>query len=402
MNSEVMLLEDRYHIAFGSKTPLVVERGKGVYVWDTSGRKYLDFTAGWAVTSLGHAHPAVVKAVREQAEKIMQNPDSGLTYSPARAELLRKLIRVTPENLHRFFFTNSGAEANDAALKLARKITGRKKIVSTLMSFHGRTIGTTSATGQAVQRDRYPVLVPHYEFIPFNDIAAAESVIDSATAAVIVEPVQGEGGIRVPAPGYLGGLETLCRNNGALLIVDEIQTGFWRTGPVFVSIASGVRPDFLTMAKGIAGGFPFGAVAVDRTIAAAIEPGDHGGTYCGNPLGCAAAAATIGHLMSIDTERSVLTNGAYLMERLKMLQVRNPSVIKEVRGSGLLVAVEFSDPAYAALVRSIALAEGLILNLKHGTIIRIFPPLTISREEIDEGIKIFSEAVCNAIDGCPA
>jgi acetylornithine/N-succinyldiaminopimelate aminotransferase len=388
-----MALEDRYHISFGAKTPLVIERGSGVYVWDTSNRKYLDFTAGWAVTSLGHAHPVIVKAISEQAAKIIQNPDSGLTYAPARAGLLRMLIGVMPEHLHQFFFTNSGAEANDAALKLARKITGRKKVVSTRMSFHGRTIGTTSATGQAIQRDRYEVLIPHHTFIPYNDVPAADGAVDNGTAAVIVEPIQGEGGVRVPSPGYLHALERLCRKSGALLIIDEIQTGFWRTGPVFASVAAGIKPDFITMAKGIAGGFPFGAVAVDKNVARAIEPGDHGGTFNGNPLGCAVASATIGHLYESDIEPSVVSNGTYLIERLQRMQERFPALIKEVRGAGLLVALEFHDPEVTSLVKAAAMANGLLLNLKHGTIIRIFPPLIIRREELDEGLAVLMRAV---------
>jgi acetylornithine/N-succinyldiaminopimelate aminotransferase len=388
MYSDTITIEDRHHISFGMKTPLVVERGSGVQVWDIHGKRYLDFTSGWAVTSLGHAHPAVVGALLEQAGKIMQNPDSGLTYAPARAELLRTLVEITPEHLQQYFFTNSGAEANDAALKLARKITGRKKVVSTLMSFHGRTISCTSATGQAIQRDRYDVLVPHCAFVPYDDPVALHGVVDGETAAVIVEPVQGEGGVRVPHDGYLKAVEDICRKNGALLIIDEIQTGFWRTGPVFASVAAGVRPDFLTLAKGIAGGFPFGAVAVDRNVAEKIEPGDHGGTYCGNPLGCAVANATIRQLVAYGAELQVRTNGHYLRNQLELLQMRCPELIKEVRGAGLLLAVEFSDPAIALQVQQEALERGLILNLKHGTVLRIFPSLIISREEIDAGVEI--------------
>jgi acetylornithine/N-succinyldiaminopimelate aminotransferase len=390
---DTIALEDSHLISFGKKTPLVVERGRGIDVWDVSGRHYLDFTSGWAVTSIGHAHPVTVKALTEQAGKILQNPDSGLTYAPSRARLLIQLVRLLPQRLHRFFFTNSGAEANDAALKLARKITGRKKIVSTMRSFHGRTIGATSVTGQSTQRDRYTVLVPHCSFIPYNDVSAAQQAIDRATAAVIVEPVQGEGGVWVPDAGYFVQLSEMCRKAGALLIVDEIQTGFWRTGPVFASIAQGVIPDFLTMAKGIAGGFPFGAVAVSEEAAAKIEPDDHGGTYCGNPLGCAVAAATIEHLLAIDIESSVKRMGVHCMKRLRELQQTFPSLVREVRGSGLLLAMEFFREEKAARVHEEALAKGLILNIKHGTIIRIFPALTICKDEIDAGMGILEEAV---------
>ncbi len=392
-HDNTIAFEDKHMISFAQKTLISIERGNGVYVWDESGKKYLDFTSGWAVTSLGHAHPVLVQALTKQAKKIMQNPDSGLTYSPARARLLAQMVKILPQRLQNVFFTNSGAEANDAALKLARKITGRKKIVSTLMSFHGRTIGTTSATGQTIQRDRYIVLVPHCTFIPYNDIDAAQQTIDTETAAVIVEPIQGEGGVRVPDPAYLAALSSLCKHAGALFIVDEIQTGIFRTGPAFVSIAQNVEPDFITMAKGIAGGFPFGAVAVADATAQKIELGDHGGTYNGNPLGCSVAAAVIEYLLSADIGSSVKRLGALGMQRLLQLQRCHPSRIKEVRGRGLLLAVEFAQPSFAAALQAETLARGLILNLKHGTIFRIFPALTICEEELVEGLKILSAAI---------
>jgi acetylornithine/N-succinyldiaminopimelate aminotransferase len=386
-------LEDKHLISFGKKTPVSIERGSGVEVWDESGRRYIDFTSGWAVTSLGHSHPVVVRALVRQARKIIQNPDSGLTYAPPRARLLSQMVRILPASMQNIFFVNSGAEANDAALKLARKITGRKKIVSTLMSFHGRTIGTTSATGQSIQRDRYKVLVPHCAFIPYNDVKAARRAIDTDTAAVIVEPVQGEGGVRIPARDYLATVSGLCKKAGALLIVDEIQTGFWRTGPAFASIAQGVQPDFLTLGKGIAGGFPFAAVAVADSVAEDIEAGDHGGTYNGNPLGCAVAAAVIEYLASADIQASVERLGAICRERLQRLQDCFPFLIKEIRGNGLLLAVEFWKSTCAAAVQSEALDRGLIVNLKHGTIMRIFPALTIGEEKLSEGLDILSATV---------
>ncbi len=386
-------VEDRHLIPFCKKTAISIERGEGVNVWDETGKKYIDFTSGWAVTSLGHAHPVVVKALTRQAKKIIQNPDSGLTYAPARARLLAQLSRILPDNLQNVFFANSGAEANDAALKLARKISGRKKIVSTLMSFHGRTIGTTSATGQAIQRDRYDVLVPHCEFVAFNDLKAARRAIDADTAAVIVEPIQGEGGVRVPDTGYLSEMSALCKKTGALLIVDEIQTGFWRIGPAFASVAQGVEPDFLTMGKGIGGGFPFAAVAVADSPARKMEIGDHGGTYNGNPLGCAVAAAVIEHLLKIDIGSAVERMGKICKDKLLQLKDCYPFMVKEIRGYGLLVAVEFSKPAFASAVQAEALDRGLIINLKHGTIMRIFPALNISEEEMEAGLSILSAAI---------
>jgi acetylornithine/N-succinyldiaminopimelate aminotransferase len=386
-------IEDKHLISFCKKTQISIERGSGVYVWDESGKRYIDFTSGWAVTSLGHAHPVVVKALTDQAGKIMHNPDSGLTYAPARARLLCRMVKILPEYLQNIFFANSGAEANDAALKLARKITGRKKIVSTLMSFHGRTIAATSVTGQAIQRDRYKVLVPYSAFIPYNDIKASRQAIDSDTAAVIVEPIQGEGGVRVPDAEYLPAISNLCKKAGALLIVDEIQTGFWRTGPTFASIAQGIEPDFLTMAKGIASGFPFAAVAVGRETAEKIEIGDHGGTYNGNPLGCAVATAVIDYLLAADIGSSVERLGKLCKENLKKLQECYPFLIKEIRGSGLLIAIEFRKSTGAEAVQAEALNRGLIINLKHGTVFRIFPALTISEEELEEGLAILAATI---------
>jgi acetylornithine/N-succinyldiaminopimelate aminotransferase len=385
-------IEDKYLVSFGKRTPVTIERGSGVYVWDTEGKQYLDFTAGWAVTAIGHAHPVHIAAINEQASRICQNPDGSLTYAPPRARLLKAMVSLLPEPLHNIFFSNSGAEANDAALKLARKITGRKKVVSTRQSFHGRTIGTTSVTGQAIQRERYKhALNPDCVFIPYNDSNVAREEIDHETAAVIIEPVQGEGGVWVAESGYLTEMARLCKKKGALLIVDEIQTGFWRTGPSFASLAQGVQPDFMTLAKGIAGGFPFGAVVVKDEVARRIEMGDHGGTYCGNPLGCAVAAATIEYLKSVNIGSAVEYKGNVCAERLGSLQQSYPTFVNEVRGKGLLWAIDFYDEAITDLVVDGARESGLLLNQKHGRMIRLFPALTITAEELRSGLRIIEK-----------
>ena len=295
--AETIAVENAHMAPFFSKTPISIARGEGVWVWDEEGEKYLDLTAGWGVTSIGHAHPAIRQALAEQGALILQNPDSGLTYAPARARLLELLAGLLPEGLTRVFFTNSGAEANDAAVKLARKVTGREGVVATENSFHGRTISMVSATGQAKHRARFKPQMPGYSFIPYADLDALAAALDAGTAAFIVEPVQGEGGVNVPPEDYLRRAAELCHANGSLLIVDEVQTGFCRTGPMFATGPTGARADFLTMAKGIAGGFPLGAFACTEEVAARFELGDHGGTYCGNPLGCAVAHAVIGHLV---------------------------------------------------------------------------------------------------------
>ncbi|MCP4757520.1 MAG: aspartate aminotransferase family protein, partial [Proteobacteria bacterium] len=314
---DTISIEEKTAIPFFNKIPISIERGDGVYVWDESGRKYLDFTSGWGVTCIGHANPVISEALLEQSRKIIQNPSSGLTYSPARARLLSLMTEILPGNLKRVFFSNSGAEANDAAIKLARKISGRLDVISSNKSFHGRTISTASATGQAQHREKFNPLMPNYRFIPFNDIDALAKEMDENVAAVILEPIQGEGGVNVPADEYLKKVSELCVGNDTFLIMDEIQTGFCRTGSMFAVDGLDIKIDFLTMAKGIAGGFPLGAFAVTEKIARQIEIGDHGGTYCGNPLGCAVSFAVIKYLIDNEIAANVQSIEAFVMERIK-------------------------------------------------------------------------------------
>jgi acetylornithine/N-succinyldiaminopimelate aminotransferase len=392
-HNETIAVEDDSHLSFGKKIPVSVERGEGVKVWDENGKEYLDFTSGWAVAGLGYSHKAIVDAIINQSRKIIHNPNSGLTYSPSRARLLSVLKKILPPNLTKVFFTNSGAEANDAAIKLARKITGRKKVISTLMSFHGRTIGTLSATGQTVQTERFNVHMPFFEFVPFNDCEAIRKALDDDTAAVIIEPIQGEGGVRVPEPDYLEIVSGLCKQAGALLIVDEIQTGFFRTGPAFITADKGVSADFMTMGKGIAGGFPFGAVAVAESTASKIEDGDHGGTYNGNPLGCAVAAAVIEYMIDEHICINVHSVSKSAKRILYGWKKKYPELVREVRGEGLLLAVEFTRKEYVSYIQSKSLESGLILNIKHGTIIRLIPALTVAWEEMFKGLKIIENCM---------
>jgi acetylornithine/N-succinyldiaminopimelate aminotransferase len=390
---QTIAVENAHMPPFFAKTPISIERGEGVWVWDEEGRRYLDLTAGWGVTSIGHAHPVIVRALAEQGARILQNPDSGLTYSPARARLLELLAGILPAGLTRIFFTNSGAEANDAAVKLARKAAGRTDVVATDGSFHGRTISMVSATGQARHRDKFRPLMPGYRFVPYGSAGAVEAELDDQVAAVIVEPVQGEGGVRVPPPDYLRELSRLCRANGSLLIVDEVQTGFCRTGPLFATDATGAQPDLLTVAKGIAGGFPLGAFAMTDAVADRLEAGDHGGTYCGNPLACAVAEAVIRHLIEIEAPSRVADLGAHALARMLSWRERFPQVIAGARGAGLLLLAEFVDEQTAAAVAAECLCRGVFVRQTQGTGIRVFPALTITREELDEGLGLLEESV---------
>lgn len=391
-------IEDAHFAPFFNKTPVSIERGEGIYVWDEDGNKYVDFTAGWGVTCLGHAHPVIIEALAAQSRKIMQNPNSGITYSPARAKLISLLMEILPEGLTRVFFSNSGAEANDASIKLARKATGRLDVISTDLSFHGRTISTASATGQAKHRDKFKPLMPNFRFVPFNDLNAMARVLNGDVAAVILEPIQGEGGVNLPAEGYLETVSALCKKNGSYLIIDEVQTGFCRTGSMFAIDGMDMKPDFFTLAKGIAGGFPFGAFAMTEEVSLKLQKGDHGGTYCGNPLGCAVACAVIKHLLETDVRSNVESVGSFICEKLKTLQQAHPAIIKTVRGKGLLLAMEMADPQVATEILDKSLRLGLFVNLTQGNVIRVFPALNIRKEEAEEGLELLVKAISLVAD----
>ncbi|MBW2370156.1 MAG: aspartate aminotransferase family protein [Deltaproteobacteria bacterium] len=391
-------IEDQHMAPFFVKQKIAIERGEGVTVWDDRGNRYIDFTSGWGVTCIGHGSPVITQAMMEQGNKIIQNPNSGLTYSPPRARLLTTLSRVLPENLTRVFFSNSGAESNDAAIKLARKVTSRLDILSTHQSFHGRTISTASATGQAAHREKFNPLMPNNRFIPHGDLAALEGALDDKTAAFILEPIQGEGGVKVPAEGYLAAAANMCRENGTLMIVDEVQTGFCRTGPMFVTADAGIQVDFMTMAKGIAGGFPFGAFAMSEWVAQRIEIGDHGGTYCGNPLGCAVADAVIRYLIDNNVSENVGRQGQLALSQMAQWQARYPEAIVDVRGQGLLLLIEFSDDSIATRVSDECLKNRLFVRQTQGKGIRIFPALNIGSADMQAGLSILGQTIETVLD----
>ncbi|MBW2690821.1 MAG: aminotransferase class III-fold pyridoxal phosphate-dependent enzyme [Deltaproteobacteria bacterium] len=390
-------IEDKYAIPFFNKLQVSIERGEGVYVWDESGRKYLDFTSGWGVTCIGHANPVITRAICDQAEKIIQNPSSGLTYSPARAKLLELLSSVLPGRLQKVFFSNSGAEANDAAIKLARKVSGRTDIISTHKSFHGRTISAASATGQAKHREKFNPLMPNYRFVPYNDLDALAESLDDRVAAVILEPIQGEGGVNISPQAYLKNVSALCEKNGSYLIMDEVQTGFCRTGPMFAIDGLDIKVDFMTMAKGIAGGFPIGAFAVSAEIADGIEMGDHGGTYCGNPLGTAVSYAVIKYLLDNRISEHVETISAAVFEELYRWQRAFGDIIADVRGRGLLIAIEFYKAADANAIYLQCLEQGLFINITQEKVIRLFPALNITPDEMKEGLQILENIVAGVV-----
>ncbi len=386
-------IEDKYIAPFFVKQKISIDKGDGVFVWDEEGNRYIDFTSGWGVTCIGHAQPVITEALVDQGNRILQNPNSGLTYSPARARLLSVLMNVLPSHLTHVFFSNSGAEANDAAIKLARKVTNRLDVISTHQSFHGRTISTASATGQASHREKFNPLMPNYRFVTYGDVDDLEKALDENVAAFIIEPIQGEGGVHIPSEKYLKEAERLCSRNGTLLIADEVQTGFCRTGPMFVTGAMGINVDFLTMAKGIAGGFPFGGFAMSEHVASRLEIGDHGGTYCGNPLGCAVAHAVIKYLVDHNISANVEHMGRICLETMGQWKERYPDVIKDIRGKGLLLLIEFSDSDIAKKVSDQCLVSKLFVRQTQGNGIRVFPALNIAEDELKEGLEIMQEAI---------
>jgi acetylornithine aminotransferase len=358
--------------------------GKGAVVTDVKGDVYLDFLAGIATNLLGHAHPAVVKAVSKQVATL--GHVSNLYAHPNAIELAKKLISMTGDKSARVFFCNSGAEANEAALKLSRK-TGRTKIVATKEAFHGRTMGALSLTGQPSKRDPFKPLIKGVVHVPYGDMGAMLRKVNRKTAMVIVEPIMGEAGVIVPPHGYLQALRELCDETGALLVFDCVQTGMGRTGDWFGYEYSGIKPDVITLAKGLGGGLPLGAMIALGDAAKLFEAGDHGSTFGGNPVATAAALAVIETIEKKSIMERVSVIGVDLMAEIALIDG-----VKSVRGAGLLIGIEFSEPI-AKKVAGTCQRNGLLVNGNSETVIRIAPPLIISDREIKEFLKIFISAV---------
>jgi acetylornithine/N-succinyldiaminopimelate aminotransferase len=374
--------------------PLALERGAGARVWDVDGREFIDLTAGWGVTSIGHCHPALVEAIRAQAGILMQTTNN--VYTRPQLELAEYLARVAPAGLHQTFFTSSGTEANEGALKLAARKTGRSRFLSTTNSFHGRTLGAMGCLGQEKYRSPWKGIVREATFVPFGDIAAARAALTREIAAMIVEPVQGEGGVVVPPPEYLAQLADACHSVGALLIADEIQTCIGRTGRWFACDHGGVVPDILTIGKGIGGGFPLAAFMATEAVMGAIQPGDHGGTYAGNPLACAAGVA----VMRVVEDQKLVERAAALgkdtLARLGAFAAKQSSRVEQVRGLGLLIGVVLRDASHAAQVHAQIRDRGVLVNLTADRVLRIFPALNIPERDLAQGLDVLEACVAGA------
>ena len=384
-------VEDGRLISLYAKREIALARGEGTRLWDSAGRRYLDLMSNYGVNILGHAHPRVNEAIKEQVD-LLANCHSSF-YNDARARFLATLGELAPAGLSRAFLSSSGAEAIEAALKFARVATGRTGVVATKRAYHGRTFGALGATADKKYRDPFLPLLEGFEHVPYDDVDALGAAVGEGTAAIILEPIQGEGGIHVPGDDYLAAAGEIARRAGALLILDEIQSAF-RTGSLFACEASGVTPDILCVSKGIANGFPLGLTLVTEEVAGRIPPGSHGTTFGGNPLACAAGTATLATLR----DEAVLARGgqvgAYFIERLRGL---NSPKIREVRGRGLMIGVELKERATKYLR---GLQEGGVLALSAGpTTLRFLPPLLLTEAEVDEAIGVFSGLLAG---GAPA
>ncbi|MYC89204.1 MAG: acetylornithine/succinylornithine family transaminase [Gemmatimonadales bacterium] len=378
--------ERTYALEVFPKRDITIVRGEGACVWDDEGRRYIDCVGGIGVASVGHANPAVAEAVAEQARVLVSCP--GIFYNDVRARLLAELVTVAPAGLTRAFLCNSGAEAVEAAIKFARLATGRAGVVSAMRGFHGRTLGALSATHKKEYREPFEPLVPGFSFVPFNHVEKLEAAVGPDTAAVIVEPVQGEGGVRPASPDYLRAARRICDEAGAVLVFDEIQTGFCRTGRMFACDRYGVAPDVLCLAKAIAGGVPLGAVIAQERLQP--PPGRHGTTFGGNPLACAAALAAIRYMRDERLDERAEALGARFSERF----ARRPSPrVRAVRQVGLMIGVELRERCRPYLE---ALAERGVLALPAGTtVIRLLPPLVITEAQIDEVTDTLARALAD-------
>ncbi len=368
-------LEDRHTPGTYAKRPIVLTRGAGVRVWDDQDREYVDCTAGIGVAALGHAHPVIVEALSAQSQRLITCQE--LFYNDERARLLALLDSITPPSLDRFFLSNSGTEANEAALKFARVSTGRTGIVATMRGYHGKSMGSLSATWERRFREPFEPLVPGFSFIRYDDADGAAVGISDDTAAVIVEVVQGEGGVRPASPEFLAELRRLCTERGALLIVDEVQTGFGRTGKMFAYEHYGLEPDLVTMAKAAAGGLPIGITAFGPAVGT-LPTQSHTSTFGGNPLSCAVARAVIDFMIAEKLARHAADMGRHLRDAVGRLESKK---IREVRGLGLMIGIELKEPAGPYVER--LMHDGVLVLLAGRTVIRLLPPLIIDRQDID-------------------
>lgn len=389
MKTDVIELEKKYLIQTYARSPLILERGKGCWVWDAEGKKYLDFLSGLGVNALGHAHPRLMKVIRDQSSKLIHI--SNLYYHPYQGLLAERLAKVT--GMDRAFFCNSGTEAIEGAIKLARGYAahhgkGKFEVIALDNSFHGRTIGALSATGQEKYRKDFEPLVPGFHFVTLNDIKQLQMRVNENTCALIIEPVQGEGGIFEVSREFMQTAAKLARQVNALVIMDEIQAGLGRTGEYLASKALGIQPDIVALAKPLAGGLPLGVILAREEVASGLTSGMHGSTFGGGPLICRVALEFLEVIEKEKILKNVRNTGEYMRKKLLALKKKYP-FIREVRGRGLMLAIDLAMPGRPFV--QLALERGLIINSTHDTVLRFLPPLIIEKKHVDQFYKIMDE-----------
>jgi acetylornithine/N-succinyldiaminopimelate aminotransferase len=387
---EVMQTDEQYYMPVFARYPIVLSHGEGPYVYDSEGKKYIDFLGGIAVNILGHAHPKLVAAIAAQAGKIIHC--SNLYYTEAQATLAKSLAGLS--GLDKVFIANSGAEANEGAMKLARKYgktihADKVEIITAEHCFHGRTLATLTATAQPQYQQGYEPLPGGFKHVPYNDLAALTAAMSERTCAVLLEPIQGEGGINIPDEDYLRQVRQVCDKMNALLVFDEIQTGMGRTGKMFAYQHTGIKPDIVTLAKGLGGGVPIGAFLATAQVAAAFAKGDHGTTFGGNPLASAAANT----VLAVINDEGLLANaqniGEYMLVELNKLKDKYPHLITEVRGKGLMIGMKLTRPGRDIVNQ--CMEQGAIINCTAGDVLRFVPPLTINKSHVDEVMAIMDK-----------
>jgi acetylornithine/LysW-gamma-L-lysine aminotransferase len=385
---QIIATEQKVMANVYAKRPVVIVKGSGDLLWDKDGKEYIDCTGSYGSCIVGYCHPKVVEAIKNQSEKLTSC--HGFMYNEPRSELLQRIAKMVPEGLDRVFLSNSGAEAVECALKLARKYTGKKEIIAMMGAYHGKTLGALSVTWDKKYRDPFMPLIPQVKHVPFGNIEKLKEIISTDTAAVITEPIQGEGGVRFPPNGFLEQLRELCNEKGILLIIDEIQTGFGRTGRLFAFQHYGIVPDITCLAKGVAGGIPIGLTLAKNEIMSSLKVGEHSTTYGGNPIACAAAAATIDILEQENLPEKARAQGEYLASKLNQLR-DDHAIIREVRGLGLMIGVEMRFEVLDIILRS--LERGVLMLDAGRNVLRFLPPLVITRAHIDRTIEILDEVI---------
>jgi acetylornithine/LysW-gamma-L-lysine aminotransferase len=375
---EIMEIEERLMANVFSKRPVTITKGRGALVWDIHGKEYVDCTGSYGVCIFGHSHPKVVEAIERQAETLISC--HALFYNDIRSELLQKIVQITPKGLNKVFLGNSGAESVECAIKLARKFSGKSEIIAMMGAFHGKTMGALSATWDKKYRDPFKPLVPGFKHVPADNLKRVSEAITENTAAILAEPIRGEGGVRIPKNGFLQGLRKICDEKNILLILDEVQTGFGRTGKMFACEHWGVTPDIMCLAKSVAGGLPLGVTIAKEKIMSSFKVGEHSSTFSGNPLVCAAACAAIDVVVGERLPERAAKLGRYFKERLEELQARH-KIVRDVRGLGLMIGMELRFDVLNILLKSIN--KGVLILDAGRNILRFLPPLVIEKEHID-------------------